>query len=142
MSKAREALTFVFRHFVIGFDRRGTKALSSVWQASQPQECVDEDAESLSQTYFVISCFSCVLTDHGIKDRKFFDSGDYALSKAGKAPRENVGTAIPNPEKCVIPISTDSYMCDSHISFSVFPMLLPLRPLILPTPTSPFRSRP
>lgn len=33
------------------------------------------------------------------QDRKFFDSGDYALSKAGKAPQNTVGTAIPNPEK-------------------------------------------
>ncbi|KAF6757582.1 camp-regulated phospho protein/endosulfine conserved region-domain-containing protein [Ephemerocybe angulata] len=32
------------------------------------------------------------------KDRKYFDSGDYALSKAGKAPQTSVGTAIPNPE--------------------------------------------
>jgi hypothetical protein len=34
-----------------------------------------------------------------IKDRKYFDSGDYALSKAGRAPPTTVGTAIPNPEK-------------------------------------------
>jgi len=32
------------------------------------------------------------------KERKYFDSGDYALSKAGKAPQNAVGTAIPNPE--------------------------------------------
>lgn len=32
------------------------------------------------------------------KERKYFDSGDYALSKAGKAPQQDVGTAIPNPE--------------------------------------------
>ncbi|KAG6820172.1 hypothetical protein H0H93_004303 [Arthromyces matolae] len=32
------------------------------------------------------------------KDRKYFDSGDYALSKAGVAPQTTVGTAIPNPE--------------------------------------------
>ncbi|KAI0731993.1 Endosulfine-domain-containing protein [Fomitopsis betulina] len=32
------------------------------------------------------------------KDRKYFDSGDYALSKAGVAPQNAVGTAIPNPE--------------------------------------------
>jgi len=31
-------------------------------------------------------------------ERKFFDSGDYALSKAGRAPQSIVGTAIPNPE--------------------------------------------
>ena len=34
-----------------------------------------------------------------IQDRKYFDSGDYALSKAGKAPQNTVGTAIPSPEK-------------------------------------------
>jgi len=33
-----------------------------------------------------------------MKDRKYFDSGDYALSKAGRAPQSTVGTAIPNPE--------------------------------------------
>ncbi|KAI9568415.1 camp-regulated phosphoprotein/endosulfine conserved region-domain-containing protein [Boletus coccyginus] len=32
------------------------------------------------------------------KDRKYFDSGDYALSKAGVTPQSTVGTAIPNPE--------------------------------------------
>lgn len=32
------------------------------------------------------------------QERKYFDSGDYALSKAGKAPQQSVGTAIPNPE--------------------------------------------
>lgn len=35
------------------------------------------------------------------QDRKYFDSGDYALSKAGVAPQNTVGTAIPNPEKFV-----------------------------------------
>ncbi|KAF5361038.1 hypothetical protein D9756_004853 [Leucocoprinus leucothites] len=32
------------------------------------------------------------------KERKYFDSGDYALSKAGVTPQSTVGTAIPNPE--------------------------------------------
>ena len=35
------------------------------------------------------------------QDRKYFDSGDYALSKAGVGPQNAVGTAIPNPEKYV-----------------------------------------
>jgi len=34
-----------------------------------------------------------------LQDRKYFDSGDYALSKAGVGPQNAVGTAIPNPEK-------------------------------------------
>ncbi|KAF7291715.1 mRNA stability protein [Mycena chlorophos] len=38
------------------------------------------------------------LTIHRHQDRKYFDSGDYALSKAGVAPQNAVGTAIPNPE--------------------------------------------
>ncbi|CAO1625711.1 unnamed protein product [Sympodiomycopsis kandeliae] len=33
-----------------------------------------------------------------LKERKYFDSGDYALSKAGKQSQQAVGTAIPNPE--------------------------------------------
>lgn len=36
-----------------------------------------------------------------LQDRKYFDSGDYALSKAGVGPQNAVGTAIPNPEKYV-----------------------------------------
>ncbi|KAI0284018.1 camp-regulated phosphoprotein/endosulfine conserved region-domain-containing protein [Russula aff. rugulosa BPL654] len=32
------------------------------------------------------------------KDRKYFDSGDYAMSKAGVGLQSAVGTAIPNPE--------------------------------------------
>ena len=36
-----------------------------------------------------------------LQERKYFDSGDYALSKAGKASESNVtvGTAIPKPDK-------------------------------------------
>ncbi|KAL7410454.1 camp-regulated phosphoprotein/endosulfine conserved region-domain-containing protein, partial [Mrakia frigida] len=35
-----------------------------------------------------------------MQERKYFDSGDYALSKAGKSSEQNVqvGTAIPKPE--------------------------------------------
>lgn len=44
----------------------------------------------------------CLTYRHVVKDRKYFDSGDYALSKAGVAPQNAVGTAIPNPEKYVI----------------------------------------
>ncbi|KAL8280769.1 hypothetical protein RQP46_006773 [Phenoliferia psychrophenolica] len=32
-----------------------------------------------------------------LQPRKFFDSGDYAMSKAGAAPSSQVGTAIPTP---------------------------------------------
>ncbi|GAA5827415.1 hypothetical protein JCM10212_006835, partial [Sporobolomyces blumeae] len=30
-------------------------------------------------------------------ERKYFDSGDYAMSKAGVSPQSAVGTAIPSP---------------------------------------------
>jgi hypothetical protein len=43
--------------------------------------------------------FFSLLTFIALQDRKYFDSGDYALSKAGKAPQNTVGTTIPNPEK-------------------------------------------
>lgn len=31
------------------------------------------------------------------QERKYFDSGDYAMSKAGVSPQSSVGTAIPSP---------------------------------------------
>ena len=50
--------------------------------------------------YFVdLSSSLCLADDSSLQDRKYFDSGDYALSKAGIAPEEAVGTAIPNPQK-------------------------------------------
>lgn len=70
-----------------------------------------------------------MLTSHDIKDRKFFDSGDYALSKAGKAPRENVGTAIPNPEKCV-------YTHFNEVAYVQFSHQIHSIPHASPTPVS------
>ena len=40
-----------------------------------------------------------------LKERKYFDSGDYALSKAGRAPKQSVGTTIPNPD--IVPHATN-----------------------------------
>ncbi|TFL02856.1 camp-regulated phospho protein/endosulfine conserved region-domain-containing protein [Pterulicium gracile] len=54
------------------------------------------------------------------KDRKYFDSGDYALSKAGVAPQTAVGTAIPNPEN--IPhASSPAPSNGSHQNLSISP---------------------
>jgi len=50
------------------------------------------------------------------KDRKYFDSGDYALSKAGVAPQNAVGTAIPNPEN--IPHASSSPVNHNPLSVS------------------------
>jgi hypothetical protein len=38
------------------------------------------------------------------QERKYFDSGDYAMSKAGKSSESNVtvGTAIPKPDRYVL----------------------------------------
>ncbi|KAL9711157.1 DNA-directed DNA polymerase alpha subunit pol12 [Leucoagaricus gongylophorus] len=57
------------------------------------------------------------------KDRKYFDSGDYALSKAGVTPQSTVGTAIPNPEN--IPHASPGVSIGHQI------------PSISPTSTSP-----
>ncbi|GAA5865622.1 hypothetical protein JCM8547_007665 [Rhodosporidiobolus lusitaniae] len=37
------------------------------------------------------------LLNNKLKERKYFDSGDYAMSKAGVSPQQSVGTAIPSP---------------------------------------------
>jgi len=53
------------------------------------------------------------------KDRKYFDSGDYALSKAGVTSQESVGTTIPNPEN--IPHASSPPANGSHQSLSTSP---------------------
>ncbi|KAF8195528.1 camp-regulated phosphoprotein/endosulfine conserved region-domain-containing protein [Pholiota molesta] len=55
------------------------------------------------------------------KDRKYFDSGDYALSKAGVAPQSTVGTAIPNPENIPHASSPGSGHNGAHQSLSISP---------------------
>lgn len=60
-----------------------------------------------------------------MQDRKYFDSGDYALSKAGKAPQNTVGTAIPNPEKYVH-IHPNKSVCETILtSISSIPHVSP-----------------
>ncbi|EIN12825.1 Endosulfine-domain-containing protein [Punctularia strigosozonata HHB-11173 SS5] len=56
-----------------------------------------EEEQKLFRLYGKLPTHKNVITKMQ-KDRKFFDSGDYALSKAGKAPQNTVGTAIPSPE--------------------------------------------
>jgi len=56
-----------------------------------------EEERKLFSLYGKLPTHKNVLTKIS-KDRKYFDSGDYALSKAGKTPQEDVGTAIPNPQ--------------------------------------------
>ncbi|CAO3638761.1 unnamed protein product [Cunninghamella echinulata] len=38
------------------------------------------------------------LIGHKLKERKYFDSGDYALSKAGKEPEALIGSEHPSPD--------------------------------------------
>ncbi|KAK9764010.1 hypothetical protein K7432_008842 [Basidiobolus ranarum] len=45
------------------------------------------------------------LVNHRLKDRKYFDSGDYALQKAGKTTAAEVGSQHPSPEKIPHPQS-------------------------------------
>jgi len=55
------------------------------------------------------------------KERKYFDSGDYALSKAGVAPPTIVGTAIPNPENIPHASSPGNGHGSGHQSSSISP---------------------
>ncbi|KAH7100381.1 Endosulfine-domain-containing protein [Auriculariales sp. MPI-PUGE-AT-0066] len=56
-----------------------------------------EEEKKLFRLYGKLPTHKNVLTKMQ-KDRKYFDSGDYALSKAGVEPQDAVGTAIPSPE--------------------------------------------
>jgi len=89
---------------------------------------MSEEEQKLFRLYGKLPTHKSVLLKTQ-KDRKFFDSGDYALSKAGKAPRENVGTAIPNPENIPhaspTPVSTSS---GPHVSAQISPVNSPTSP--------------
>ncbi|ORY88486.1 camp-regulated phospho protein/endosulfine conserved region-domain-containing protein [Leucosporidium creatinivorum] len=55
-----------------------------------------EQERELFQKYGKVPSSKGLLANK-LKERKYFDSGDYALSKAGVAPQHTVGTAIPSP---------------------------------------------
>lgn len=78
----------------VGTESAGAATFCKVWETSNTQERPDENAEGPLHCNVSLSTASSVA-----KERKYFDSGDYALSKAGVAPQNTVGTAIPNPEK-------------------------------------------
>lgn len=87
-----------------------------------------EEEQKLFRLYGKLPTHKNVLTKMQ-KDRKFFDSGDYALSKAGKAPQNTVGTAIPNPEN--IPHASPNPVTNSsgpHISVQISPVNSPTSP--------------
>jgi len=56
-----------------------------------------EEEQKLFRLYGKLPTHKNVLSKVA-KDRKYFDSGDYAMSKAGVTPQNAVGTAIPSPE--------------------------------------------
>lgn len=61
------------------------------------QQSLSEEEQKLFRLYGKLPNRKDVLGNK-LKERKYFDSGDYALSKAGKQSQQAVGTAIPNPE--------------------------------------------
>ncbi|KAF7968738.1 hypothetical protein HWV62_29561 [Athelia sp. TMB] len=79
---------------------------------------LSEEEQKLFRLYGKLPTHKNVLTKMQ-KDRKYFDSGDYALSKAGVEPQNAVGTAIPNPEN--IPHASPSPVNSSHQNLSVSP---------------------
>jgi hypothetical protein len=58
---------------------------------------MEEQQRKLVEKYGSIPPKKSVL-GHRLKERKYFDSGDYAMSKAGKAAPTSVGSAHPTPE--------------------------------------------
>ncbi|KAG8691986.1 hypothetical protein FRC09_011492 [Ceratobasidium sp. 395] len=77
-----------------------------------------EEEKKLFRLYGKLPTHKNVLTKVQ-KDRKYFDSGDYALSKAGVTPQAAVGTAIPHPEN--IPHVTPSPHPNVHAPLSTSP---------------------
>ncbi|KAI0657367.1 Endosulfine-domain-containing protein [Cubamyces menziesii] len=93
-----------------------------------------EEEQKLFRLYGKLPTHKNVLTKMQ-KERKYFDSGDYALSKAGKAPQNTVGTAIPSPEN--IPHATSPPV---HQGLSVSPTNSNVNPI--PAKESPLAENP
>ncbi|KAI0335840.1 Endosulfine-domain-containing protein [Cubamyces sp. BRFM 1775] len=93
-----------------------------------------EEEQKLFRLYGKLPTHKNVLTKMQ-KERKYFDSGDYALSKAGKAPQNTVGTAIPSPEN--IPHATSPPV---HQGLSVSPTNSNVNPI--PAKESPLAETP
>jgi len=66
-------------------------------QKKVDMKSMTEEERKLFALYGKLPTHKNVLTKMQ-KDRKYFDSGDYALSKAGASAGSPVGTAIPHPE--------------------------------------------
>jgi len=96
-----------------------------------------EEEQKLFRLYGKLPTHKNVLTKVQ-KDRKYFDSGDYALSKAGVTSQAAVGTAIPHPEN--IPHVTPSHP-NVHAPLSTSPtgqVGSPIKELASePSPTPP-----
>ena len=74
-----------------------------------------------------------------LKERKYFDSGDYALSKAGRAPKQSVGTTIPNPD--IVPHATNPVQIPGAPSHGILNAPGSPGATYMAAPTSPSGSR-
>lgn len=84
----------------VGHDGRGAEAFPTLRQAPGQEERHRKEPQG---TFTPLSPSDPDLAPAdpailGTQERKYFDSGDYALSKAGKTAPQSVGTAIPSPE--------------------------------------------
>jgi len=90
-----------------------------------------EEEQKLFRLYGKLPSHKNVLTKMQ-KDRKYFDSGDYALSKAGVAPQGTVGTAIPNPRN--IPHASSPPLSHQGLSISPTNSTSPVKESALASP--------
>ncbi|KAJ3512303.1 hypothetical protein NLJ89_g3597 [Agrocybe chaxingu] len=111
-------------HGVMGFGSELVNG-SSERGGSQMQEKLDAQERLLLDKYGKLPQHKNILmkmqkTTYE-QERKYFDSGDYALSKAGVAPQTAVGTAIPNPENIPHASSPGNGHGPAHQSLSISP---------------------
>lgn len=65
------------------------EAIPPLWQASEQEGPSPEQAEGKTTTHYLWRLQQS--TDFDSQERKYFDSGDYAMSKAGKSDAGLVG---------------------------------------------------
>ncbi|KNE61275.1 hypothetical protein AMAG_07017 [Allomyces macrogynus ATCC 38327] len=65
--------------------------------APDPAVLADQERKLLDK-YGKLPMAKKSVLGHRLKERKYFDSGDYAMSKAGKSSPNTVGSAHPTPD--------------------------------------------
>ncbi|KAJ2119196.1 hypothetical protein IW147_006064 [Coemansia sp. RSA 720] len=125
--------------------------MNSTAPSSKPKTAPAMDNDALAKKYGRAPGNS-LLARNRLKERKYFDSGDYAMNKAGKGGMESVGKEHPSPDAIPhhVPSEVPAGATPAAPGKALNPLLQKAKPTIVPVsvpgssmagPTSPMGAR-